>query len=140
MFAPIRPRPIIPSCTSQSSSERCITAPFSRLRPGGGGVRGDLENSDKLAVAAGDLADGGLARRLPGPPVRQGIPKDGPADRKSDEAGDAGRRRQPLSNLGVVLTTPENDAADGCAPPARAAATIFSQSSRRSRPSIFHTS
>lgn len=86
--------------------------PRSRIRAGGG-ARSRLENSDELAVTTGDLVDSGFAGNLSGAPVRHGIPKDGAADGKADEAGDAGGRCEPFTNLGVTLAAPKNDAANG---------------------------
>src|SRR5208282_4743871 len=66
IFAPIRPRPIIPSCTRQPSLKGA------KFRSAGG--RGDgrtpglLEDVDELTIAPGDLGHGFLARRLLGPP------------------------------------------------------------------------
>src|SRR5207248_10335694 len=69
-----------------------------------------------FAVAAGDLGHGRLARRLLGPPIDQRVPERRAADREADEPRHAGRARQPVAYLLVVLATAPDDAADPVAP------------------------
>src|SRR5215467_11685440 len=73
---------------------------------------GVFKNVHKLPVAASDLGDGGFPRRLLGPPVNERIPESCPAYCKANEPRNAGRYRQPLAHLFVVLASPQDDAAD----------------------------
>src|SRR5262245_60843821 len=116
MFAPIRPRPIIPSCMRWSSLEE---RSFEQTQSAGGPGRRRIsvfEEIDEPAVAPSNLGNRLLARRLLGPPGDQRIPEIGAADRKAYEAGHRSRDAQPLPDLRVVLATPEDDAADPLAP------------------------
>src|SRR5260221_1908579 len=108
MFDPIRPRPIIPSCTRQSSlEERC----FDRIRSGRMNA-GLLEEIHELSIVPCDLGDSLLARRLLGPPGDQRIPEIGPADREADEARHLCRDPEPVPHFAIVLAAAENDATD----------------------------
>src|SRR5215472_16137534 len=80
--------------------------------PSCGTGMGVFKNVHKLPVAAGDLGDGGFPRRLLGPPVNERIPESCPAYCKANEPRNAGRYRQPLAHLFVVLASPQDDAAD----------------------------
>src|SRR6266478_2001892 len=74
-----------------------------------------LENVHKFLVAAGDFGDGSLARDLLRTPVDKRVPETGAAHGETDEALDPCRSRQPVAHLLVVLSAPQNDAADGIA-------------------------
>src|SRR5262249_37515199 len=92
----------------------------------------------KLPIAAGHLSHSGLPRGLLITPEHKRLPEVGPTHGEAGEAWYPRRRRPPLPPPFVPpprmlqLTLPP--------PPRRAVATPFAQSSRRSSPSIFHTS
>src|SRR5271170_7062463 len=62
-----------------------------------------LERIHKLLVAVRNLLDRVFPGDLFCPPIHQRIPETRAADRETNEPGDAGRRRQPLVHLLVVL-------------------------------------
>src|SRR5262245_27548545 len=71
-----------------------------------------LEDIHPLAVATGDLGDGGVARGFLGAEVNNGVPEGGAADGEADETRHGGRDREPLAHLLVVFAASEDDAAD----------------------------
>src|SRR3954468_19468209 len=108
MLAPIRPRPIIPSCMRGLLPEPLAAWPTRRgAREAASGVgslgAGLVEDVHPFAVAACDLGDGGLARHLVGAPVHERVPERRAAHGEAGEPGDAGRRLQPLAHFAVVL-------------------------------------
>src|SRR2546427_12074258 len=98
MFAPILPRPIIPSCMA-------VTPSFPSRPPG------RLEEVHELLVAPRDLRHGRLPRRLLRPPGHERIPEHRPAHGEADESRDSGGRRQPVAHLLGVLASAQDDAA-----------------------------
>src|SRR5215471_11809372 len=71
-----------------------------------------FKNVHKLPIAAGYLCHSVLPRRLLVPPVDERLPEVSPTHSEADETRNAGRCRQPLANFCLVLTPPQDDAAD----------------------------
>src|SRR5262245_29383672 len=90
----------------------CIVSHSTNLSPSRrAGLGADaLKNVHELAVSARNLGHGGLARYLLRPQVNERIPETGPANCKTDEPRDAGRRRQPFAHLLVIFASAQNDA------------------------------
>src|SRR4029077_1610430 len=111
MFAPIRPRPIIPSCKRQPSfKKRCLDWIRSARGAGSGRMPGLLEDIHELAIPPRDLGDRLFARHFLGPPGDQRIPENGATDRKSDEARYARRDPEPFTYLAIILAAAKDDA------------------------------
>src|SRR5215467_9529144 len=71
-----------------------------------------FKNVHKLPIAAGYLCHSLLPRRLLVPPVDERVPEVSPTHSETDETRNSGRCRQPLANFCLVLTPPQDDAAD----------------------------
>src|SRR5882672_3078673 len=100
MLAPILPRPAIPIC---------IYAPFSPSSSAN--LYADiLKNVHKRPISMRNLGHGVLASDLLRPQVDEWIPETGPAHGETDEARNAGRRRQPFAHLFVIFAPAQNDA------------------------------
>src|ERR1700682_6080460 len=110
MLAPIRPRPIMPSCISISSVSLLLC---------GTDFLAGLENLNKLLISTSDFNDCGSSRYPLRAPVNQRIPEGCTAHRESNEARNSSCGSEPLADFAIALPPPENDAAD--AVPASAA-------------------
>src|SRR5215469_9067067 len=66
----------------------------------------------ELLIAARDFFDGGEAGNLVRTPAHQWIPEARAADSETNESWYGRGGREPKLDLAVVLSTPENDAAD----------------------------
>src|SRR5215475_2914980 len=71
-----------------------------------------FKNVHKLPIAAGYFCHSLLPRRLLVPPVDERLPEVGPTHSEADETRNSGRCSQPLANFCLVLTPPQDDAAD----------------------------
>src|SRR5580692_1912241 len=116
MLAPMRPRPIIPSCTEEPSFARAARHWASSGLPSQVRSAGVLEDVDEFAVAPGDLGDGLVPRRPFRPPRNERIPEIRAPDCEADKARNAGGDREPFANLLVVLAAPKHDAAHPLSP------------------------
>src|SRR5262245_7636312 len=110
ILAPIRPRPIIPSCIAFSLLALRRPGPIRAAgRPLG---TGRLEQVHESAIALGDPLDSLLSRRAPVAHGDQGIPERGAANCEADESGHLRRCREPLVHFALVFPPAQNDAAD----------------------------
>jgi hypothetical protein len=92
-----------------------------------------LEGRHEVAIASSNLVDGGVSGVLLVAPADDWLPERSAADDDADEARNWGGRLQPFVHPLVVLTLPRMMQPTFLRPSRHAAATIFSQSSRRSR-------
>src|SRR5882762_5131983 len=103
MLAPIRPRPIMPSCIF-------ISSVFRLLR--GNDFLAGLENFNKRMISTSDFSDCGTPCYLLRTPVNQRIPEARPANSEANETRNYSGGSEPLADFAIVLAPTENDAAD----------------------------
>src|SRR5882762_3033782 len=103
ILAPIRPRPIMPSCIS-------ISSVFRLLR--GNDFLAGFENLNKRMISTSDVSDCGTPRYRLRAPVNQRIPEARTAHGEANEAGNCSCSSEPLTDFAIVLAPTENDAAD----------------------------
>src|SRR6266446_6609542 len=103
MLAPIRPRPIMPSCIFISS--------VSRLLRGNDFLAG-FENLNKLLISASNFGDCVISSYLACAPVNEWTPEARPAHGEANEARNCSGGSEPLADFVIVLAPAENDTAD----------------------------
>src|SRR6266853_6225055 len=103
MLAPIRPRPIMPSCISISSISLLLRRNY---------FLAGFENFNKRMISTGDFSDCGISRYLLRSPVNQRIPEARPANGEANEAWNRSGGREPLEDFAMVFAPTENDASD----------------------------
>src|SRR6266446_171279 len=103
MLAPIRPRPIMPSCIFISS--------VSRLLRGNDFLAG-FENLNKLLISASNFGDCVISSYLACAPVNEWTPEARPAHGEANEARNCSCGSEPLADFVIVLAPAEDDAAD----------------------------
>src|SRR6267378_6227214 len=103
MLAPIRPRPIMPSCISISSVSRLLS---------GNDFLAGFENLNKLLISASNFGDCVISSYLACTPVNEWTPEARPAHGEANEARNCSCGSEPLANFAIVLAPTEDDAAD----------------------------
>src|ERR1700675_4182927 len=103
MLAPIRPRPIMPSCISISSVSRLLC---------GNDFLASLENLNKLLISTSDFNECGSSRYPLRAPVNQRIPEACTAHGEANEARNCSCGSEPLADFAIVFAPTEDDAAD----------------------------
>src|SRR6266404_6146171 len=103
ILAPIRPRPIMPSCIFISS--------VSRLLRGNDFLAG-FENLNKLLISASNFGDCVISSYLACAPVNEWTPEARPAHGEANEARNCSCGSEPLADFFIVLAPTEDDAAD----------------------------
>ena len=100
MLAPIRPRPIIPSCIAltlhRGTMFRSVARRGDRRRLASCPVRRNPQIHDSACAISATVC---IARRLFAPPGDQRIPENRAADRKSDEARHGRRDPEPFAHF-----------------------------------------
>src|SRR5262245_48212954 len=109
MLAPIRPRPISPSCIGLLLTSPRLGPIRAADRPAGGGR---LEQVHESAIMLCNQLDSLLPRRATVPHGDQGLPERGSADCEADESGHLRRRRQPIVHFALVFPAAKHNAAD----------------------------
>src|SRR5260370_23790627 len=109
ILAPIRPRPIMPSCISISS--------VSRLLRGNDFLAG-FENLNKLLISASDFGDCVISSYLACTPVNEWTPEARPANGEANEARYCSGGNEPLPDPVIVLAPTEDGAAGSVPAPA----------------------
>src|SRR5260221_9160469 len=119
-FAPILPRPIIPSCMEHSSSAALRSQLYEiefhsialLVSSSAGLDASTFKYVHKLPIAAGNFGHSGVPRYLSGPPANERLPESRPAHCETDEPPDSPRGDQPFAHFFVVFAPTQNDAAD----------------------------
>src|SRR6266853_378662 len=119
MFAPILPRPIIPSCMEHSSPAALRSQLYEiefhsialLVSSSAGLDASTFKYVHKLTIAAGNFGHSGVPRYLSGPPANERLPESRPAHCETDKPRDSGRDNQPFAYFFVVFAAAQNDAA-----------------------------